>query len=61
MTDAIEMFLLRGFANVRAEWAHRLRRPQSSEAGSCEACPEVEFVRRVAATPCSTLTDGQRA
>src|SRR4249919_3012755 len=40
---------------------HRLHRPQSSEAGSCEAGPEVESVRRVAAGPCSTLTDGQRA
>jgi hypothetical protein len=40
---------------------HRLHRPQSSEAGSCEAGPEVDSVRRVAAGPCSTLTDGQRA
>jgi Transposase DDE domain len=40
---------------------YRLHRPQSSEARTCEAGPEVESVRCVAADPCSTLTDGQRA
>ena len=53
-------YLLRGFEKVRAEWAiistvHNLLKL------ALVAGPEAEFVRCVAAGPCSTLTDLQRA
>ena len=54
-------FLLRGIDKVRAEWAIVCTVHNLLKLGTCEAGPEVEFVRGVAAGPCSTLTDGQRA